>query len=204
MIKEANKQETHDSIIDAAERLLDRYGYAKMTMTDLAEEAGIGVGTTYLYFPGKLDVALAVLERLITQINTRLREIAASTAPAEQKIREMLTARLIIRFESARKRHHQIDEFKQAVKSTVEARRAGWQADESKIIAAVLEQGQHDGVFEFENASEMANTLMLTTSCLTPKNLSRHDFETPDEFYRKADQIVSLLIRGLRAPQKDE
>ena len=34
-----------DKILDATERLLSRYGYAKMTVEDIAREAGIGKGT---------------------------------------------------------------------------------------------------------------------------------------------------------------
>ncbi len=34
-----------DKILDATERLLARYGYAKMTVEDIAREAGIGKGT---------------------------------------------------------------------------------------------------------------------------------------------------------------
>jgi len=45
--------DVRDAILDAAERLLARYGYRKMTMDDLASEAGIGKGTTYLHFPSK-------------------------------------------------------------------------------------------------------------------------------------------------------
>jgi AcrR family transcriptional regulator len=32
-------------ILDAAERLLERYGYRKMTVEELASEAGIGKGS---------------------------------------------------------------------------------------------------------------------------------------------------------------
>src|SRR5437763_1237801 len=42
-------------ILDAADRLLARYGYQKMTVDDLAREAGIGKGTVYLSFPGKSE-----------------------------------------------------------------------------------------------------------------------------------------------------
>ena len=40
----AVREDVHDLILDAADRLLARYGYRKMTMDDLAREVGIGQG----------------------------------------------------------------------------------------------------------------------------------------------------------------
>jgi AcrR family transcriptional regulator len=198
MLREASRQETRDGIIDAAERLLERYGYSKMTMTDLAEEAGIGVGTTYLYFPGKIDVALAVLERQPSRVRARLKEITAETLSPGEKLRMMLMDRLTLRYESARKRRHQIEEFKKAVQSAVEERRAGWLAAEAEIMAAVLDEGRKTGVFEFNNSSETAATLIRATSSMAPRNLTQQEFEHPEEYYQHLDQIVTLLLRGLQ------
>ena len=39
---------TRDRILDAAERLLARFGYKKTTMEDIAREAGLGKRTLYL------------------------------------------------------------------------------------------------------------------------------------------------------------
>ena len=112
MIRDCNKQDTQDAIIDAAERLLSKYGYTKMTMTDLAEEAGIGVGTIYLYFPGKVDVALAVLDRVNARVRTRLYEIAGKSEPPAQRLKEMLISRILIRYDRVRNQQHPTDEFK--------------------------------------------------------------------------------------------
>ena len=40
-----------DRILDSAERLLDRLGYQKMTVDDIAREAGVGRRTIYLALP---------------------------------------------------------------------------------------------------------------------------------------------------------
>ena len=60
--------ELRDVILDAMERLLARYGYKKTTMDDLAREAGIGKGTTYLHFPSKEEVALAPAPQQLAQM----------------------------------------------------------------------------------------------------------------------------------------
>src|SRR6059036_2207992 len=92
----------HDAILDAAERLLARYGYRKTTVDDLAREAGIGKGTVYLHFPSKEEVALCSIDRVVGRVQERLHELAASPAPAPERLRRMLAARVLLRFDSVR------------------------------------------------------------------------------------------------------
>jgi AcrR family transcriptional regulator len=49
----AIRQDIKDLILDAADRLLNQFGYKKMTMDNLAREVGIAKGSLYLHFPGK-------------------------------------------------------------------------------------------------------------------------------------------------------
>ena len=62
-----------DRILDAADRLLARYGYRKMTVDDIAQEAGIGKGTVYLSFPAKEEIALSCIDRMVDRLLERLR-----------------------------------------------------------------------------------------------------------------------------------
>lgn len=50
------------AILDAAVRLLDRVGYAGLTMEGLADEAGVGKTTIYRRYPCKADVVMAAID----------------------------------------------------------------------------------------------------------------------------------------------
>src|SRR5687768_1192886 len=56
-VEETNKRE---AIIEAARRLFTTEGYEATTMAQVAREAGVGVGTMYLYFKNKNDLLFAV------------------------------------------------------------------------------------------------------------------------------------------------
>jgi AcrR family transcriptional regulator len=63
-------------VLRAAELLFTRRGYAGTTMNDVAQRAGIGVGTLYHHFPDKRAVLLELLDawgdRLVAQRRTDL------------------------------------------------------------------------------------------------------------------------------------
>jgi AcrR family transcriptional regulator len=64
-IAPVDKQERHDAILDAAERLLVRSPDRVASVAEVAEEAGLAKGTVYLYFQGKEELLLAVHERAV-------------------------------------------------------------------------------------------------------------------------------------------
>jgi len=82
----APKEDVRVAILDATDRLLARFGYRKMTVEDIAAEAGIGKGTVYLHFSSKEEVVLSRVDRMVDQLKERLREIAHSDAPVAERL----------------------------------------------------------------------------------------------------------------------
>ena len=54
-------------ILDAAAQLLQRWGYSRVTVDDIAKHAGVGKGTVYLHWPNREALFLAVLQRELIQ-----------------------------------------------------------------------------------------------------------------------------------------
>jgi AcrR family transcriptional regulator len=52
-----------ERVLDAAAELLQRWGFQKVTIDEVARQAGIGKGTVYLHFPTKEALFLTVLLR---------------------------------------------------------------------------------------------------------------------------------------------
>lgn len=50
-------------ILNAAAQLLERWGYSRVTIDDIAKHAGVGKGTVYLHWPNRETLFLAVLQR---------------------------------------------------------------------------------------------------------------------------------------------
>ena len=57
------RQQREERILDAASRLLVRWGYRKTTIDDVAREAGVGKGTIYLHWKDKSELFRAAVMR---------------------------------------------------------------------------------------------------------------------------------------------
>ncbi|HJQ35559.1 MAG TPA: TetR/AcrR family transcriptional regulator [Thermoanaerobaculia bacterium] len=194
----AIREDVRDLILDASERLLSRFGYAKMTMDDLAREVGIGKGTLYLHFPSKEEVVLSRLDRLIDRLTEELSAIAASDRDPAEKLREMLITRVLFRFDAARAYAESIDEMLAAIRPGLLARRERHFAREAGVFAQLLDDAKRAGVFVFRDAGNTAQSLLLATNSLLPSSLTVKQLGHRGSVEAKVSNIAALLINGLR------
>jgi AcrR family transcriptional regulator len=190
--------QVRDAILDAAERLLARYGYKKTTIDDLAREAGIGKGTVYLHFPSKEEVALCTIDRIVARLLDRLRELAQSDEPVTERLRQMLLMRVLFRFDSVKDYSQSLDELLGSLRRAYLARRQRYFAAEAEVFAVVLREGREASVFVFADALATANTLLLATNALLPSALSVRELGKRKDIQEKTARISELLLAGLQ------
>ena len=63
-ISEETRQATRDRILKEAASEFARLGFEQANINTIAERAGIGKGTVYLYFPSKRDLFIAMLQAI--------------------------------------------------------------------------------------------------------------------------------------------
>ena len=69
---------TVERILDAAARIFHEEGYAGATTNDIADEAGVSVGSLYQYFPNKDALLVALTKRHIEATTAGLTELLAT------------------------------------------------------------------------------------------------------------------------------
>ena len=195
------RDDVPELILDAADRLLARYGYRKMTVDDLAQEAGIGKGTIYLHFAGKEEVALSRIDRVIDQLRGRLRALANSTEPAPERVRRMLLERVLFRFDSVQHYTESLDDIFASIRAGLLARRERHFAEEAAVFAEVLKEGRRASVFAFRDPRATAHALIDATNSLLPYSLSKHELGDREEVKGKTNLIAQLLVNGLLLPR---
>ncbi len=193
--------ETADQILDAADRLIIRHGYRRMTVEDLAREAGIGKGTVYLSFESKESVALACIDRMVERLLERLRAIASATDQPAGRVRAMLITRVLHRFDYAQPHSTSIDELLATLRPRLLERRAGYFRAEAGVIAGVIAEARRAGLMNAEDPHETAYSLVIATNALLPYSLGVHELGQRAEIERRAGSIADLLLRGLEIPR---
>ena len=63
----AGRRGTEERILDAAERCMGRLGLGRVSMTDVAAQAGVSRGSVYLHFGDRASLVDAVLARVATR-----------------------------------------------------------------------------------------------------------------------------------------
>ena len=193
----AVREEVREAILDAADRLLARYGYRKMTVEDIAREAGIGKGSVYLHFPSKEEVVLSRVDRMVERIKERLWAIARSDADAAIRLRLMLLTRVLYRFDSVQHYTQSLDDLLAALRPGLLARRVRYFDEEAQIFAEVLSEGRDIGEFEFADALTTAYALLHATNSLLPYSLSTTELGEREEVKERTTQIADLILHGL-------
>lgn len=193
-----NREETSELILDAVSRLIQRYGYRKMTVDDIASEAGIGKGTIYLYFPSKEEIALSWIDRSSRRLQERLQEIADGDGTPLYRLRSMLIDRVMFRFDSAQNLVHSLDELFVSIRGSILQRRVKNHGDEAKVIAQVVEEGQRLGNFQQGDPLIMAQAMLNATNSMLPYSLSTEQLGQREEVNEKTEIVVDLLLTGLR------
>ena len=68
-----------DMILDAMQELMASANVQAISVSDIAQKAGIGKGSIYYYFSSKNDIIDAVIERNYSRVLDEGRELAASS-----------------------------------------------------------------------------------------------------------------------------
>ena len=191
----------HDAIeqriLDAADRLLARDGYRQMTMDSLAREAAINKAIIYLHFPSKGDVLLAHIDRIASDVVGGLQRIAASSAVPAEKIRRMITLRVMHRFDSVQHYPEALGEVIHDLGPLLLQRRDDHFAAEARIFAEVLKEAENAVAVPPQERTAVAAAIIAATNALLPYNLSPAELGRRREVADKTDRIANMLLLGL-------
>jgi AcrR family transcriptional regulator len=80
----ADARRNHRLVLEAAARLFARFGVEAVSMTQIAQEAGVGKGTLYRNFPNKISLCYALLDQEQRDLQeATLRRLRQKISPQE-------------------------------------------------------------------------------------------------------------------------
>ncbi|MBN9747030.1 TetR/AcrR family transcriptional regulator [Amycolatopsis sp. A1MSW2902] len=97
--QQARSRAALQKLLTAAEQVLAEQGLESFTVAAVASQAGMSVGTIYRRFDGKEQLLHAVKDRLLTQLETSVRDALRSAPPDLRSIFTAFVAALAQTFE---------------------------------------------------------------------------------------------------------
>lgn len=181
-------------ILEATERLLQRYGPGKTTMADIAREASISVGALYLEFESKEAIVEELSSRRHAAIFEQMRAAASTERPWAERLRAVFDARVDAFLEAADGGAHAADLVHCNAVAAVKAVHDRFRDEELRLVTDLLRAGAKAGELDVARPEATARALLAAYARFSPPWL----WHTPrDETRALLRAVHDLVLYGL-------
>lgn len=182
-------------ILEAATKRFKHYGYAKTSMAEIAADLQMSPGNLYRYFPGKIDIALAIADEHHEVQFEALKAIAIQPgAPVIERLRDFFHADMVQTYRMIEKDPRTF-ELAQIIKTE----RPTWVhthlAQERSLIVALLQEAVDAGDFDLDDVAFTAEMLQSAMMKFRYPQLWTN-LKLP-ALEREFDGVTQLLLFGL-------
>jgi AcrR family transcriptional regulator len=179
---EAHRREVRDATLDTTAALVAEHGLRSVTMSQIAEETGIGRATLYKYFPDVEAILVAWHERQVSNHLEHLAQVGNQAGTAGQRLEAVLETYAFINYE------HHGTELAALLHQFDHVARARHQL--SDFIRDLLTEAAKAGDFRDDVPPDE-----LASYCL-------HALESASSLPSRAAvrRLVAVILAGLRSP----
>lgn len=182
-------------IIEAARKLIARYGYGKTTMADLAEACDMSAGNLYRYFPGKLEIAEQLAQQSFDFMIERLREVVrAPGLSASERLKKFLFTELQVTYKQL---HNDAKTFEiaQIIKRERPQLANQNMARARALLTEILAAGNATGEFNISDVVSAAEMIENATwKYHFPQLFSNLDLA---ELEKELSGVIRLILKGV-------
>ncbi len=204
-LKEKQRQEREELILQAAEEVLMEKGYYETSIDEIAARVGIAKGTVYLHFPGKEDLVIAILERNAQAVVELVEATSASAGTNREKLEAILQV-MYSGFFDPRRSH--LMQLPYTVMNSLELRRVfvekkgcmrgKWDYLEV-LITSILEDGKAEG--EFDKTIPTPVMISAFFSLLSPRSFERLNATSQMPVSEFVEYLGRFYFKGIAAVQ---
>lgn len=200
-MEEQTLSTSKQAILDAAQALLARHGYAGLSMRELALESGLAKATIYHYFQDKEEIFRQVLARDMQTVHEHLMRAMAAETGSRAKLRavvytlfSLMHARRTIMMSVLR----ELGENKQVFHEVICAHRN----THLKLLMGLIQAGIDEGVFRPVNVEYTTYSLlgMINTFVFFRLYLTDTDANQANNNADAAEHTLQIILEGLQRP----
>src|SRR6266581_5096464 len=151
--------DTRARIMDTAEALFRRLGFAKTTVADIAAELSMSPANVYRFFASKNAIVEAICKRCLSEVEEKAWTVARSKAPAAQRMERLILEILAYHKENLVTEHRVNELVVAAIEHSWDTIRTHKDAMRN-VIELILRDGIEAGEFEQVEPRETADVIM--------------------------------------------
>ena len=192
----AKPDDTRARIIETAEALFRRLGFAKTAVADIAGELGMSPANVYRFFSSKNAIVEAICQRCLSELDEKAWAVARSRGSASARVERLFLEIMKYHLENliVEKRVHDIvlvamENNWEAVQAHMESIRA--------IIEVILRDGIESG--EFERVEPRETSLLIKKSMVAfchPLMLAE-GLQDGQDLEPQARATIQFLLRAI-------
>jgi len=189
-----SRKQRREQVLEAARRVLKQIGIRKLTLEDVAEQAGLATSSLYYYFKNKDALILAVARVELNEITEAIEAEVEAAERFEDKVRAV--GQTIVRHVGELSRIPGVSSnARYKLDSQVPKLGAQFKARVLKLIRSTIEQGNAAGEFSVEDPDLTAIFIMAGIRGLVDEIL---DGQIELDRLKGMQQMSSLLMNGLK------
>jgi len=192
----AKPDDTRERIMETAEALFRRLGYAKTAVADIAAELKMSPANIYRFFDSKNAIVEAICRRCLSEAEEKAWAVARSKAPAAQRMERLILEILAYHKENLVTEHRVNELVVAAIEHSWGTIRA-----HKNVITNVAELIVRDGIDagEFEAVDPRATAELFMRSCVafTHPLVVGQCMEEGQDLEAEARASVRFLLRAI-------
>ena len=186
-------QITRKAIQEAVVNIVTRTGTRKVTMDQVAAEAGLSKGCLYIHFCSKKELLESVKTASFKPLGDQLQEILNGSLAPNQKI-ETIVYRLFSYFDENRGLFRFLLEEREIAQSQAIRHKNSRYRNFVERIANVLDEGTASGLFRHMDSRKVASIFIEAMIAMTARRLLE---ENPGSLDEDARLLIQVLFRGI-------
>lgn len=194
IVTAAEREQKRRVILDAAAAEIARYGYDRANINTIAERAGIGRGTIYLYFDSKDEILGALLDTIGSLIDDTVRACLDLDVPWRERLRALSQSFVVLADEHRDFFRVHVSAL-HGVNRDIGAPMARWLLTSVAHLADAFQEAMGRGMI-LPMPAEMLATLVLSAleSLALLPDMLQHKASGYDD---RAEMLATLLWRGM-------
>jgi AcrR family transcriptional regulator len=187
---------TRARIVEAAEALFRRLGYAKTAVADIAAELKMSPANVYRFFSSKNAIVEAICQRCLSEVEEQAWAIARAKGPAADKLERLVVDILRYHKENLLTETRVNDIVLVAMENSWAAIRAHKETMRT-IVEVILRDGVAAGEFEAVDPRQVSEQFMRATVSFCHPLLVGQGLQDGEDLEAAARGAVRFLVRAI-------